>query len=28
MRRGDVHLVDLSPGRGSEADKRRPAIIV
>jgi mRNA interferase MazF len=28
MRRGDIHLVDLSPARGSEADKRRPAIIV
>jgi mRNA interferase MazF len=28
MRRGDIHLVDLSPGRGSEANKRRPAIIV
>jgi mRNA interferase MazF len=28
MRRGDIHLVDLGPARGSEADKRRPAIIV
>lgn len=28
MRRGDIHLVDLSPARGSEANKRRPAIIV
>lgn len=28
MRRGDIHLVDLEPVRGSEADKRRPAVIV
>ena len=28
MRRGDIHLVDLNPARGSEANKRRPAIIV
>jgi mRNA interferase MazF len=28
MRRGDIHAVDLEPVRGSEADKRRPAIIV
>ena len=28
MRRGDIHIVDLSPARGSEANKRRPAIIV
>ena len=28
MRRGDIHAVDLDPSRGSEADKRRPAIIV
>src|ERR1041384_4316410 len=28
MRRGDIHAVDLDPARGSEADKRRPAIIV
>ncbi|HEY4228180.1 MAG TPA: type II toxin-antitoxin system PemK/MazF family toxin [Candidatus Limnocylindrales bacterium] len=28
MRRGDIHLVDLEPARGSEADKRRPAVIV
>jgi len=28
MRRGSIHLVDLSPARGSEANKRRPAIIV
>ncbi|MFN8620789.1 MAG: type II toxin-antitoxin system PemK/MazF family toxin [Chloroflexota bacterium] len=28
MRRGDVWLVDLEPARGSEADKRRPAVIV
>jgi len=28
MRRGDIHTVDLDPGRGSEADKRRPAVIV
>ncbi len=28
MRRGDVVWVDLDPARGSEADKRRPAIVV
>jgi mRNA interferase MazF len=28
MRRGEVRLVDLDPARGSEANKRRPAIIV
>lgn len=28
MRRGEVRLTDLEPTRGSEADKRRPAIIV
>ncbi|MGH3861481.1 type II toxin-antitoxin system PemK/MazF family toxin [Actinokineospora sp.] len=28
MRRGDIHLVDLDPARGSEADKVRPAVIV
>lgn len=28
MRRGDIHFVDLDPVRGSEANKRRPAIIV
>lgn len=28
MRRGDIHFVDLDPARGSEADKRRPAVIV
>jgi mRNA interferase MazF len=28
MRRGDIHLVDLDPVRGSEASKRRPAVIV
>ena len=28
MRRGDIHLVDLEPVRGSEANKRRPAVIV
>ncbi|MGQ0838913.1 type II toxin-antitoxin system PemK/MazF family toxin [Actinokineospora sp.] len=28
MRRGDVHLVDLDPALGSEADKVRPAVIV
>ncbi len=28
MRRGDIHLIDLDPSRGSEADKRRPAVIV
>jgi mRNA interferase MazF len=28
MRRGEVRLVDLDPSRGSEANKRRPAVIV
>lgn len=28
MLRGDVRLVDLDPTRGSEADKRRPAVVV
>ena len=28
MRRGEIRLVDLSPVRGSEAAKRRPAVIV
>ena len=28
MRRGDIHLVDLDPARGSQANKRRPAVIV
>lgn len=28
MRRGEIRLVDLDPGRGSEARKRRPAVIV
>ena len=28
MRRGDIHIVDLDPSHGSEANKRRPAIIV
>lgn len=28
MLRGEIHLVDLEPVRGSEADKRRPAVIV
>lgn len=28
MRRGDIHVVDLEPARGSETDKRRPAVIV
>jgi mRNA interferase MazF len=28
MRRGEVRLVDLDPSRGSESDKRRPAVIV
>jgi len=28
MRRGEVRLTDLDPARGSEANKRRPAIIV
>ena len=28
IRRGEIHAVDLDPARGSEANKRRPAIIV
>ncbi|MEX2183550.1 MAG: type II toxin-antitoxin system PemK/MazF family toxin [Chloroflexota bacterium] len=28
MRRGSIHLVELEPSRGSEADKTRPAVIV
>jgi mRNA interferase MazF len=28
MLRGDIHVVDLDPVRGSEANKRRPAVIV
>lgn len=28
MLRGEVRLVDLDPARGSEADKRRPAVLV
>lgn len=28
MLRGEVRLVDLDPTRGSESDKRRPAVIV
>jgi len=28
MRRGEIRFVDLDPVRGSEADKRRPAVIV
>ena len=28
MRRGEIRLVDLDPTRGSESDKRRPAVIV
>lgn len=28
MRRGEIRWVDLDPVRGSEADKRRPAVIV
>ncbi len=28
MRRGEVRVVDLEPGRGAEAGKRRPAVIV
>jgi mRNA interferase MazF len=28
MRRGDIRLVDLAPTRGSEASKRRPAVVV
>jgi len=28
MRRGEIRLVDLDPARGSEANKRRPAVLV
>lgn len=28
MRRGEIRLVDLEPVRGSEAAKRRPAVII
>ncbi len=28
MRRGEVRWIDVDPVRGSEADKRRPAVIV
>lgn len=28
MHRGEVRLVDLDPVRGSEANKRRPAVVV
>ena len=28
MLRGEIWLVDLEPARGSEADKRRPAVLV
>lgn len=28
IRRGDIHVVDLDPARGSEANKRRPAVII
>ena len=28
MRRGDIRLIDLEPVRGSEANKRRPAVVV
>ena len=28
MRRGDIYSVDLDPAHGSEANKRRPAVIV
>jgi mRNA interferase MazF len=28
MRRGEIRLTDLDPARGSEANKRRPAVIV
>lgn len=28
MRRGEIRWVDLDPVRGSEADQRRPAVIV
>ncbi len=28
MRRGEIRLADLDPARGSEAGKRRPAVVV
>lgn len=28
MLRGEIRLTDLEPARGSEADKRRPAVVV
>jgi mRNA interferase MazF len=28
MRRGDIYALDLDPARGSEASKRRPAVVV
>src|SRR5215212_602645 len=28
MRRGEIRLIDLEPARGSEANKRRPAVVV
>jgi mRNA interferase MazF len=28
VRRGEIRLVDLDPTRGSEANKRRPAVVV
>jgi mRNA interferase MazF len=28
IRRGDIHLVDLEPVRGSEANKRRPGVVI
>jgi mRNA interferase MazF len=28
VRRGEIRLIDLEPARGSEANKRRPAVIV
>ena len=28
MLRGEVRLIDFDPARGSEADKRRPAVVV
>ena len=28
IRRGDIHMVDLDLARGSEANKRRPAVVV
>ena len=28
MRRGEIRLVDLEPARGTEANKRRPAVVV